>query len=96
MTREEHLLVILAEECGEVIKEVAKALRFGLDDHKPGEKETNRENIELELNDMLGVVNMLVSGGSLNMNIKSNLYQEAKQRKVEKYLLYSENVGKLK
>jgi len=33
MTREEHLLVITSEECPEVIKEVSKSLRFGLDDY---------------------------------------------------------------
>lgn len=32
MNATEHLLVCLAEECGEVAKECSKALRFGLDD----------------------------------------------------------------
>ena len=35
MNREEHLLTILSEECAEVIKDVSKALRFGLDDYPP-------------------------------------------------------------
>ena len=34
MTREEHLLTIVAEECAEVAQRATKALRFGLTDPK--------------------------------------------------------------
>lgn len=35
MNTTEHLLVVLGEECAEVQQNIAKALRFGLDDHHP-------------------------------------------------------------
>jgi hypothetical protein len=37
MTREQHLLTILAEECGEVVQRASKAIRFGLDESQPGQ-----------------------------------------------------------
>jgi len=38
MTRADHLLVIIMEECAEIQQATAKALRFGLDDAAPGQK----------------------------------------------------------
>jgi len=95
MNREEHLLVILAEECSEVAKEAAKALRFGLSDKEPGQEKTNREKIATEFNDLFAVMHMLVDdglipeGGMLSIDAI-----EAKKQKVEKYLKYSKSVGK--
>lgn len=66
MTRDEHLLVIAAEECAEIAKRCSKALRFGLNETQadaghavtgsPEESLTNRERIELEYNDLAGVI----------------------------------------
>lgn len=96
MTREEHLLVILAEECSEVAKEIAKALRFGLDDKEPGQDKTNRQKIATEFNDLYAVVDMCIVAKILN---ESDIIVEneiiAKVQKVEKYLRYSKSVGKL-
>ncbi len=65
MNRKEHLLVILSEECSEVIKEVSKALRFGLENGYPGQSKTNQDNIEDELTDVFAVVEMLLDDGML-------------------------------
>ena len=95
MTREEHLLVILGEECSEVAKEAAKALRFGLDDKEPGQDKTNRQKIATEFNDLFAVVKMLIDDGILNEKEVIVIEQmEAKTQKVEKYLEYSKSVGK--
>lgn len=59
MNRDEHLLVILAEECAEVAKETSKALRFGMGEVMPGQSLNNRERILRELNDLWAVVEML-------------------------------------
>jgi len=95
MKREEHLLVILAEECSEVAKETAKALRFGLDDKEPGQEKTNREKIAAEFNDLFAVMNMCLDEGILtDSDILVIDEMEAKKQKVEKYLKYSKSVGK--
>lgn len=96
MTREEHLLVILAEECNEVAKEVSKALRFGLDDKKPKQNKTNRQKIAIEFNDLFAVIRMCIySGILLDKEVISIEQMEAKMQKVKKYLQYSKDVGTL-
>lgn len=98
MTREEHLLTILSEECSEIIKESSKALRFGLDDINPHSKSnlTNREKLINEFNDLFSVVQMLVEDKILDdKNLLSIDALKAKKEKVEKFLIYSKGVGKL-
>lgn len=95
MTREEHLLVILGEECSEVAKETAKALRFGLDNKKPGQDKTNRQKIATEFNDLFAVVRMLIDDELLNgKEVFVEEQIKTKMQKVEKYLEYSKSVGK--
>ena len=95
MTREEHLLVILGEECVEVVKEVSKALRFGLNDKEPGQNKTNRERITDEFNDVFAVVKMLIDEGILkNEELLTTHSLETKIQKVEHYLKYSKSVNK--
>ena len=54
MNKTEHLLACLMEECAEIQKVAAKALRFGLDDHAPGEPMVpNSESIANECTDLL-------------------------------------------
>jgi NTP pyrophosphatase (non-canonical NTP hydrolase) len=77
-------LVILQEECAEVIQAVSKCYRFGLDNsHKSGL--TQRANLELEVGDMLALVDILVDQGVIDLN---NL-QTAKLNKVEKLKKWS-------
>ena len=45
MTREEHLLTIVAEECNEVAQRATKALRFSLEEIEPGQEFSNRERL---------------------------------------------------
>ena len=99
MNREEHLLVILCEECAEVTKEATKALRFGLDDHAPGtpEPETNRKKLNAELLDLVAMIDMCINDDiidRIDFDIENGLV-DAKKRKVEQYLEYSKRKGKL-
>ena len=59
MNNTEHLLTCLMEECAEIQKAAAKALRFGLDDHAPDSGSTNADDISTEIIDLLAVIEML-------------------------------------
>ena len=63
----QEALVILQEECAEVIQAVSKCYRFGLDNsHKSGL--TQRANLEMEVGDMLALVDILVEQGILDQD----------------------------
>lgn len=103
MNNTEHLLTCLAEECGEVAKECHKALRFGLDDKVTMDPKgprgttgpTNAEKIVEELNDLIGVVNMLVTRGQLPGGWQCAERQQRKALKVAAYMGYAREVGSL-
>lgn len=95
MTRTEHLLAILIEECGEVSQGTTRALRFGLRDIGPGQESTNAERIMAEYADLLAVVEMLLEDRSLPKHVEIGAMINAKKAKVEKFLEYSSKVGTL-
>lgn len=55
MLSRDDLLVILIEECGEVIQAATKCLRFGWDRYQPGYG-INCEILAKEVGDLLGMV----------------------------------------
>ena len=80
----QEALIILQEECAEVIQAASKIYRFGLDNsHKSGA--TQRANLEMEIGDMLALVDILVEQGTVDLN---NL-QAAKLNKIEKLKIWS-------
>jgi NTP pyrophosphatase (non-canonical NTP hydrolase) len=85
--REQYLLICLAEECDEVGQRVMKTLRFGADETQPGDTRTNRQRLQEELNDLLGVASML------GLDLRNS--REPKRSKVERYMRYSEECGTL-
>ncbi len=97
MTRQEHLLTILSEECAEVIQRVDKALRFGLDEKEPKQNLTNSERIIAEFHDILAVIEMLRDERCLGRKTITKVLVaiKLKQRKIEKYLRYSNKCGTL-
>ncbi len=104
MTEQEHLLVCLMEECSEVQKACAKALRFGLDDTYRADHEMNlpkwdltpRQEIRHELNDLSGVVALLRHHGVLsNLTVEDGSEETAKIKKVEKLMDYAREQGTL-
>lgn len=97
MTRQEYLLTILSEECAEVIQEISKALRFGLEEIYPEKGITNSERITAELHDIIAVVEMLRNEGCLEREdiIKVLAAIKVKQGKIEEYLRYSKKCGTL-
>lgn len=80
----QEALIILQEECAEVIQAVSKCYRFGIDNqHKSGI--TQRANLEMEIGDMLALVDILIEQGEIDLN---NL-NIAKANKIEKLKIWS-------
>lgn len=95
MTVQEHLLVILMEECSELQKLAAKALRFGPHEVWPEHPElgSNAQRMQQEWNDLVAVVELLRETGiSLSCSGKEI---EAKQLKIQNYMVYSRDQGTL-
>ncbi len=68
--------VILQEECAEVIQELSKCMRFGVDDEYNGQ--TNRLKLENELGDVVALIDILQK-----MDIVSftNIEKQAERKK---------------
>jgi len=91
MTKQEHLLVILMEECNELAKDAAKSLRFTPESDYDGI--TNREKLQREFNDLLAIVEMLRSEG-IFIYRDENLIRK-KIEKVEHFFNDSKECGTL-
>ena len=87
------------EECAEIQKPICKALRFGENDHYPNPNfpnatSSNIQDISDELDDLLGVVELLIEEGVLKR--PSDPYKiVAKKNKVKKYMEYAKEHGTL-
>jgi len=90
LTREQHLLLKLSEECTEVGKVVHKAVLFGLDDGYPGTDRTNLDDLRHELNDLFAVVEMLYP--VIEWRIDSDAVK-TKKAKVEHWIKYAQERG---
>lgn len=97
MTRQEHLLTILSEECSEVAQRVSKALRFSLNEIQPGQNLTNAERIKEEFFDLVAVMQMLHDEGAMTdwSDERITFHTQAKRIQVEKYLVLSKEKGTL-
>jgi NTP pyrophosphatase (non-canonical NTP hydrolase) len=99
MNRQEHLLACLAEEAGEIVQAVGKALRFGLQDGYPGTSRTNEQDIKDECNQLLAVFEMLkcdvfkMADDEISRTAKTI---DKKQKKVLEYMEYAEKTGALR
>lgn len=92
MTKVEHLLQKLQEECAEVIQEASKVNLFGLDDHY-GERPTNAARLESEFEDLLGAYEMLVDLGVLRKPRTTRVWE--KKEKIKHYMEYAKQRGTL-
>ena len=92
MTVREQLLVILMEECSELQKEAAKALRFGLGDVCYKLNTSNAENIVGEFAHVCAMVEML---GDDLPELDIGKIVADKKAKVMKWMQYSAEVGTL-
>lgn len=62
-SKENEIMAILAEECGEVVVAVSKINRFGMDNLKPGKPKTNREHLAEELGDLQAMIDLCIEFG---------------------------------
>jgi len=56
----EEAMIILAEECAEVIQVITKCKRFGVDNYSPNSNVSNRQHLCQELGDILAMIEILV------------------------------------
>ena len=76
-------LLILQEECSEVIQATSKCFRFGINGMYL--KESNRDRLEQELGDVLAMIDILVNQGE----VSAERLNEAKRRKFTKLAEWS-------
>lgn len=80
----QETLIITQEECAEVIQEISKIFRFGIDNlHKSGV--THNEKLTEEIGDLLCMIDILVEQQILT---KEKL-EIAKQNKINKLKIWS-------
>lgn len=76
-----EVLIILQEECAEVIVDISKCMRFGPDQIMQGQELTNLQRLEKELGDVEAMIELLQD---LKVGITQQGTFEAKMRKFEK------------
>ena len=83
-SKTQEALGILQEECAEVIVEVSKIRRFGLDTvhHKTGEN--HRDMLALEVGDVLAMVDILLEQGVLTQ-AELDTAKQSKKDKLRKW-----------
>lgn len=96
MTREQYLLIQMAEECNEIAQRCIKAARFGLHEVQPGQYKTNARRIFEEVCDFEAVKGMLEEEGSLpHWPEEVSRLLDKKVDKVLKYLEYAKEQGQV-
>lgn len=82
---ERKRLVVLSEECAEIIQIAAKIQRFGFESYHPDDPDvTNRTLLEREIADALAVIVLL----TVNENIDSGRISSGIQPKIDKLKRY--------
>lgn len=82
---QEECLNILQEECAEVIQAASKIKRFGIVGKPLNTTLTNRENLEMELGDVLALVDLVKSAG---LGITEEGIEKAKVAKMARLSRY--------
>ena len=87
--KEVERLVILSEECGEVIQAIGKILRHGMDSYNPNlvNPISNREHLEKELGDVIALIQICEEEDLVN---EQNIIVEAENKlnTVPQYMHY--------
>lgn len=81
----QEILDILQEECAEVIVEISKCRRFGLESRHYKTGIEHKEMLEQEIGDVLAMVDLLADRGIID----NDMINKAKQKKVDKLKIWS-------
>lgn len=81
-----EILVILQEECAEVIVEISKCMRFGPDQMMQGSNETNIQKLQKELGDLQAMIELLTDH---NVGVSTKGINKAKKQKFQKLKTWS-------
>lgn len=98
MTRNENLLLTLAEECAEVQQSVSKVLRFGKSCCNPAVPNTTNElDVLTEYYQLTAVMEILLDKGVLSQldDLTITKIKAEKKYKVEHYLDVSYRLGRV-
>lgn len=78
-------LAFLIKECGEVIQEATKIMRFGFDSYHPADptQETNRDRLFREMTDVMASYDILVRAGDIHSDHVPNI-TAARDRKLSR------------
>jgi hypothetical protein len=95
MNEKEHVILCICEECGEISQEASKIGRFGDGDHPPNSDILNNKRLVAEVNDLLGVLEMLESYGVDLAGIGDREAIDRKKAKVRHYFEYARKKGTL-
>jgi len=84
--KQREILVITQEECAEVIQEISKIFRFGIDQlHKDGM--SHQLKLEMEIGDLMCMINLLTEHGvvtqqGINQSVQAKEIQLKKWSKI--------------
>ncbi len=81
-----EILIILQEECAEVIVEISKIMRFGPDQCKPNSDETNIQHLQKELGDLMAMIELITDQ---KIGVTTQGLKAAKLKKFEKLKSWS-------
>ncbi len=92
----EHLFMCVAEEGGEITQAAGKAGRFGASSQYPDGGRQNSEYLVREVNDLLGVLEMLQEEGVLLPGIGDRAAIDEKKLKLRKFMEYAKERSTLR
>lgn len=97
MTEEEYLHDLLIEEACEVQHRASKLMRFGPGETQRGHNLPNSERLINEVMDLMSIVAILQSRGYMRQFLADELseHHRLKKDKVNHYMRYSHNLGRL-
>ena len=98
MNKEQMLLTLLSEECAEVAQLASKSIRFGLDSCDPTTGKSNMSALHQELIDIIAVVQYLNYEYNFRFDFDNIDWKAvaAKKERIDKYMKYSVDLGRLK